>query len=193
MPSFDARYQKADSAIRQAFFGLFEQKGIEEITASEIIRASGVNRSTFYAHYADKFALVEAVERDFLAELEHILEGSPTIGLLQGRESERSAWEGYFRRLIDFLSANRQLFAGLASRKDSSFMAGFTSAFARALTETGAASSLRIPLDYWSSMLAWATAGLLDAWVRTGLADDRDNIVRILVEAAMGIQDAVLG
>lgn len=51
----DLRYLQADAAIRSAFVRLFKRKDIRDITASKVIREAGVNRSTFYAHYTDKY------------------------------------------------------------------------------------------------------------------------------------------
>lgn len=189
----DPRYEEADAAIRAAFLGLFARKGIEEITASEVICASGVNRSTFYAHYADKYALLDAVERDFLEQTARSFRESPTMGLLLGRESDASAWEAYFGRLMDFLHENEQLLAGLVGREHGSFMLDFRRAFASALEERGAVSRLGIPTNYESALLAGATAGLVEEWARGGFADDRERVVRLLVNVATSIQSAASG
>lgn len=189
----DPRYQRADAAIRDAFLRLFEKKGLEEITASEVIGSAGVNRSTFYAHYDDKYALMEAVERDFVGQMEDILKDSPTMGLLSGRESDPAAWERYFNGLLDFLEENKRLFAGLASRKDSSFMADFSKAAAQVIQESGATSRLGVPLNYESALIAWGMAGLVDEWARGGFVDDRERIVGLLVRVATSIQETVLG
>lgn len=187
----DPRYQQTDGHIRAAFLDLFQEKGIEDMTASEIIRAAGVNRSTFYAHYADKYALLDAVEQDFLDQLEALLPDSPAIGIIEGRETDHAALESYFRRFIEFLHQNQKLIAGFVSRSENSFMARFSSTFARVMREHGAAENLRIPLGYGASLVAWATAGLVDEWARGGFADDRENVLHMLVDVAIHIQDMV--
>lgn len=189
----DPRYRQADTAIRSAFLRLFEDRGIEEITASEIIQEAGVNRSTFYAHYSDKYTLLEAVERDFLAQMEDIFRGSPTIGLFLGEGSGTAAWEEYYGGLVGFLHDNSHLFASLVSREGGAFMVDFSNAFADALRQSGAVSKLGIPTNYQAALLAWATAGLVVEWARDGFVDKRQRIVDILVTVATGIQGAVLG
>lgn len=189
----DPRYESADAAIRAAFLRLFEERDIEDITASEIIRTAGINRSTFYAHYTDKYDLLTEVEGDFLRQMEDLFKESPTVDLLLGRESAASVWEAYFGRLIEFLHGNRRLFSGLVGRQGSAFMVDFSNAFAEVLMESGAVSRLGVPTNYRAALLSWATAGLVEEWARDGFVDDRERIVRILVIVAMGIQDAVAG
>ncbi|MGI6535749.1 MAG: TetR/AcrR family transcriptional regulator [Eggerthellaceae bacterium] len=189
----DPRYLQADARIRAAFLDLFRDKDIEDITTSEIIRAAGVNRSTFYAHYADKYALLDAVEQEFLDRLETLLPDSPAIAIMQGRECDRAALESYFRRFLDFLHQNEDLLAGLVSRSENSFMVQFSNTFARVLREHGAAENLQIPVEYGASLLAWSTAGLVEEWARGGFTDDRENVLRILVDVAAHIQGLVFG
>ena len=46
--------RKTREKIYQGFASLLKQKDYEEITAKEIIVASGVSRSSFYAHFSEK-------------------------------------------------------------------------------------------------------------------------------------------
>ena len=55
-------YERADEAIQKAFFSLLEKKDFDKITASDIIRVSGVNRSTFYRHYVDKYEILDRIK-----------------------------------------------------------------------------------------------------------------------------------
>ncbi len=56
-------YQKADEAITQAFFKLLENNDFDKITVSQIIKKAGVNRSTFYRHYVDKYEILEHIKQ----------------------------------------------------------------------------------------------------------------------------------
>lgn len=55
-------YERTDEAIQKAFFSLLEKKDFHKITASDIIRVSGVNRSTFYRHYVDKYEILDRIK-----------------------------------------------------------------------------------------------------------------------------------
>ena len=63
--------------IRESFVELLHEKPLEKITATDIINRSGLNRSTFYAHYPDVKGIIDeitgeiyAMFRQMLAELD---------------------------------------------------------------------------------------------------------------------------
>lgn len=55
------RFQETDRHIRAYFLQALEKKEIAKITVREICEAVGINRSSFYLHYPDVYALLEAV------------------------------------------------------------------------------------------------------------------------------------
>jgi AcrR family transcriptional regulator len=63
--------------IREAFVELLHEKPFEKITATDIINRSGLNRSTFYAHYPDVKGIIDEITgeiftmfRQMIAELD---------------------------------------------------------------------------------------------------------------------------
>lgn len=62
--AMDRRVKKSRAAIYQAFISLLHQKSYESITVQEIIDLADVGRSTFYAHFDTKEALLEEVCQD---------------------------------------------------------------------------------------------------------------------------------
>ena len=62
--AMDRRVKKSRAAIYQAFISLLHQKSYESITVQEIIDLADVGRSTFYAHFETKEALLEEVCQD---------------------------------------------------------------------------------------------------------------------------------
>ena len=45
------RRRESQEKIEKAFIELLQSRGISDITVSELIKISGLNRSTFYANY----------------------------------------------------------------------------------------------------------------------------------------------
>lgn len=67
--------KETTAAIDAAFISLIKDKEIKEITVSEICETAKINRSTFYAHYADVLALMKACS----AKIEKKVEAQPHI------------------------------------------------------------------------------------------------------------------
>jgi AcrR family transcriptional regulator len=57
--------------IEQAFLKLLGEKGFQTITVQDITNQAEVNRATFYAHFPDKYALLDhSIRQEFIRELE---------------------------------------------------------------------------------------------------------------------------
>ncbi len=57
----DRRTRRTVRAIKQAFFELASEKGIEKVTVSDIAERADINRKTFYHHYSSIEALFDEV------------------------------------------------------------------------------------------------------------------------------------
>lgn len=52
-----------------AFWDLFKEIGIKNVTVSAITKKAGVHRSTFYEYFDDVYDLLDAVEQEFIDEI----------------------------------------------------------------------------------------------------------------------------
>jgi AcrR family transcriptional regulator len=57
----DPRIRRTRKLLQGALGTLMETKSFDEISVQDITEAATVNRATFYDHYTDKFALMEAM------------------------------------------------------------------------------------------------------------------------------------
>jgi AcrR family transcriptional regulator len=68
----DPRIRRTRELLQQALANLLETKEFDKISVHDITDAATLNRATFYAHYPDKFALLECmVAARFQALLDH--------------------------------------------------------------------------------------------------------------------------
>ena len=68
----DPRVRRTRDLIQRSFMELVEEKGFNSISVQDITARAGINRATFYAHFPDKFALLDfAIGEMFRAEIEH--------------------------------------------------------------------------------------------------------------------------
>lgn len=65
----DLRIVKTRKAIKAAFISLLMTKGYERMTIQNIADEALINRNTFYLHYVDKVALMDALCAESLAQL----------------------------------------------------------------------------------------------------------------------------
>jgi len=56
----DPRVRRTRQLLQSAFMTLVHEKSFDAITVHDIAERATVNRATFYAHFADKYALVDA-------------------------------------------------------------------------------------------------------------------------------------
>ena len=57
----DPRIRRTRQLLQSALSSLLQAKSFEDISVQDIAEAATVNRATFYDHYADKFALLDAL------------------------------------------------------------------------------------------------------------------------------------
>lgn len=65
----DIRIEKTEKAIRNAFWELRAHKALEKITVKELCELAYINKSTFYAHYADIYALSNTLEEETISSI----------------------------------------------------------------------------------------------------------------------------
>jgi AcrR family transcriptional regulator len=67
----DPRVKRTRAMLEQAFMDLLQENGFQALTVQDITERAGVNRATFYAHFADKYALLDhTVRQGFMQEID---------------------------------------------------------------------------------------------------------------------------
>ena len=69
----DLRKVRTETAIKKAFYDLLSEKtSFAAITIQDIADKAMINRSTFYAHYYDKYDLLEKYSSDLFSEIKDL-------------------------------------------------------------------------------------------------------------------------
>src|SRR5512141_1527903 len=67
----DPRVKRTRALLEQAFMALAQEKGFQALTVQDITERAGVNRATFYAHFPDKYALLDhCIQQGFAQEID---------------------------------------------------------------------------------------------------------------------------
>src|SRR5437660_4069657 len=78
----DPRVRRTRKLLQQAFLELFQEKGFASISIQDITERATVNRATFYAHFPDKYALLDSIIREqFQQAVASKLPSSPVWGV----------------------------------------------------------------------------------------------------------------
>ncbi|MGN1097892.1 MAG: TetR/AcrR family transcriptional regulator [Clostridia bacterium] len=59
--------------LKESLLNLMEENNIQKISVSELCKAAGINRSTFYNHYGSQYDVLREVETDIINKIEKIL------------------------------------------------------------------------------------------------------------------------
>ena len=99
MNELDERYSTAEEAIIDAFFMLAKEKPFEKITVADVVKKSGVVRSTFYNHYENVPALVEAAEDKTIKDIFLLMESFHP-------KNDRDMCRSYFLAICNYTKKN---------------------------------------------------------------------------------------
>ena len=102
------RRRDSQDKIEKAFVELLQIREIKEITVSDLIKITGLNRSTFYANYMDIFDLAdktrEKLENEFsnlFANYDYINERSGALKMYTHIKDNQIIYKTYFKLCYD--------------------------------------------------------------------------------------------
>lgn len=72
------RRRESQVKIEKAFIELLQTRKIKEITVSDIIKLTGLNRSTFYANYLDVYDLADQLRAELEGQFTELFSGYDT-------------------------------------------------------------------------------------------------------------------
>lgn len=102
------RRRESQEKIEKAFVELLQTRQIKDITVSDLIKVTGLNRSTFYANYLDIFDLAdktrEKLEKDFsnlFADYDYFNEHSGALKMFRHIKENQLFYQTYFKLCYD--------------------------------------------------------------------------------------------
>jgi AcrR family transcriptional regulator len=157
----DPRVRRTRQLLQSALRNLMQSKNFDEIAVQDIAEAATVNRATFYDHYTDKYALLEAM----VAGGFHQLLGERNVSYDGTCTSAASA---IIQATCDYLVQSHG--DGAECRRHSAFEplieAALTSAIRRVLIAgmPKAISASTPPPEMIATAASWAIYGAVKEW-----------------------------
>jgi AcrR family transcriptional regulator len=84
MSKVDRRILKSQEAIQKAVIELMSEKDFDDITIQDISDKANVGRGTIYAHYADKFDLLDKLIETHINQLRYIFVSTSEMDFIGG-------------------------------------------------------------------------------------------------------------
>jgi AcrR family transcriptional regulator len=183
----DPRFVRTESLLRTALMDKVAAKGFQSLKVEELCKAAGINRSTFYLHYRDKFELLEVCILSFFE-----IELNPPPGAAPSGIT--TLLPGLFRTAAVNCSARRDFI--LRILEDGKFPA-FHALFTRRMSfevgrlideleKEGRASSSS-SRENRIVFLSSAFFGSLLHWVKFGVPEQMDSFCRSMAAFTMAI------
>lgn len=186
----DPRVLRTRQLIQEAFKTLIVQKDIKDITVGDITERATVNRATFYAHFADKYELMDdTFAQQFRESIMQKLECHAVFN--------RASVAGIIVTLCEF----HRDFSTQCQKSYESASAYFESKVKALLQEvlfhlmrkeSGDASQASFggeEAELVSTMLAWSIYGITHAWNREGRKQSPEQLAdQALTSLAKGMR-----
>jgi AcrR family transcriptional regulator len=174
----DPRIKRTRQLLQGALRELLKTKGFDEISVQDIADAATVNRATFYDHYTDKFALLDAMVASGFHKMLHdrniSYDGTCT-----------SAARPIILAACDYMAANHS--SCTANSQQNAFEPLIESAISNAirrvmlsgLQKAGVAGEPSAEMI--ATTASWAIYGAVKEWLRTPARPPAEDIVAVIL------------
>lgn len=183
----DLRVIRTKESIREALIDLIEEKGFEAITVKDITTKAKINRGTFYAHYQDKYDLMNKCEEEFMQEMASmILKNFPNIIADLEANTPTTTPFTLIVSIFEYIDQNRRFMKGMLGPKgDLSFQTKLKKFIWKTLFESNKNPLIKqenflVPAEYLISYIASAHIGVIQQWLNSEREESPQEMARIL-------------
>ena len=168
----DLRAIHSKDKIKQAFIDLLKTKGFAKTTVTDIIRLANINRSTFYAHYFDKFDLLDKLEDQLFQDVTYASDVIPE-DIFQNGFIYNEGFSRYITRLLIIISQNKEIFTIIYdSEQTASFQKRLFDHMNEIWSLRNINENLKIDSDYVQIAAVGMTWSLIKKWIESGCDKD---------------------
>lgn len=183
------RSRETDDRIVRTVFTILteENKPLSKITVSEVCKRSGINRSTFYAHYMDIYDIAEKVDKAMAEGVaRHVL----------NRLEKEQRVDACFIALFEYISENREFYSLYFSKLNRSGVIGVAWELLQNKTDSLNYADFGLKsaeeLVYQGEFFMYGLTAMLRHWVLGGCAESPDEMLGILVRQYSNVSQKVL-
>lgn len=105
---------RSRNLIKEAFVEILNEKPIDKITVTDIVRRADINRGTFYAHYVDTKDVLEQIQNEIMEKILQFIGEFKYESLIKDTNLILSKLTKYFEQDLNFY---RKLVSGYGSEE----------------------------------------------------------------------------
>lgn len=177
MNESDERYSTVEEAIYDAFFILLQDKDIDKITVSDVIKKAGIVRSTFYNHYENIPALLVAAEDKTIQDIFKMMESFHP-------KNDRDMCRSYFLAICNYTKKNPFVANLLQSPRGDEFFEKAITMFHTYVADVTTTRSFKpedkVTFSYLIAGAIGSTIGVLHKWTAEDFATPAEDVAEIL-------------
>ena len=185
----DPRYASAENNLMKAARLLLRDHDIDSIRTQDIIRNAGIHKSTFYSHYRDKYALLEAIEDRAADVLYPHMENIFTNML--GTSKDPGKLDECYAGLAECIFDCRDDFSIIVRGAKISSITSKVIYRIEDIWEKKRIADPQDPLNaYLINAIAYIMIGTIEKWINRSCVDSIEDFVKLIKATGLGIQDA---
>ena len=181
----DVRYKAAEEKIRTAFYELLKEEGFQKVTVRMIVDRAGVNRSTFYLHYQDKYDLLESIEDELSGGIAALAMRMAPDGF------DAAAIAPLSKEIIRWVWDNREWFSVLDGPNGDP---GFLPRHAERMRSLMYSNTvMTVEEEYIEAVMIGMVLQFVRTWIRRGFAESPDELQALIMKTALGVTQRIGG
>lgn len=191
----DPRFERTELTLRKTFIQLMAEYGYGTITATKVIQAAKVNRTTFYAHHQDKDDLLEALEADLLNGILEIAQTLPGKIFLHDEQIINSPEIiNQITPVFAYLRSNGRFLSLLLDpiKGDRGFASKLTDTIRASWSKNHIIDRLEVPEDYALSVMTGIMGSMIGEWVQRNFRESPDEFASIALRIVSALSHELI-
>ena len=165
--------------IKEALIQLLLEERFDTISISKLCKRAGINRSTFYLHYQDKYQMVDSLKSDIISQLY-----SYSLFEEEGKYSKR-----FMIAKFHILRANERLINALTRSHYIDFREAIREYITsiilsdkqEAATQRFLEENFHIPQKYALEIFLSSVEGIISLWIAGGAQEEPEEITQMIL------------
>ena len=177
----DLRIIKTKKSLYASLLLLMKEKSFEDIKVSDICEHAYINRSTFYAHFEDKYTLLDALIRDLKKDLTEELSKNTNIS------NSKEYYMELIKILLDHVESQKEVYMPIMINNRNSIAMDMifntlNEEITKRLEQDKVLHPKKIPSEFIAKFYLGAIINIGMDWLKGQNHDNREDIIKYLDE-----------